>query len=428
MRGIVADGTGRIVTPPLDTYVLIDYNHPMTTTPTPILDPEQQLDSYASYTREATGEGEAIVDCLIEIMEDDKAKPYERLDAQLLLDSIGFGRLALERDAKLTATQPASPPPPRPANPSRPRRPVLELSEETLFLLPPLVRKKTDGGKRIADFLCSVIRGQCAGFEPRHRIRAAKHLAARAFPNDRDPTPDLRGPSLRDAKTLMRSLYAGRREPETPEAAAERAEKAKRDEQAERDAEAAYRAKYSPHPREEWEGRVERDEKWYDFSSYGAAEYERDCYGLYARVRILGSDEAVDAANRDVMHCGMLYDYPVIDRDNPPPDYDPPASERAPDPYGRDSYGYKVMLYVYRSVEAVRAANKGVLGYRRRVELGISDDPDGLPPYYLYTPCEYICDHCDCENVDCCCECACECHSAGGPVEAVGRRSPAPLP
>ena len=47
------------------------------------------VDEYAAYIRQITGDGEAIVDCLIRIMEDDSvgAKPYERLDAQLLLDS-----------------------------------------------------------------------------------------------------------------------------------------------------------------------------------------------------------------------------------------------------------------------------------------------------------------------------------------------------
>ena len=52
------------------------------------------VDEYAAYIRRVTDDGEAIVDCLIRIMEDDSvgAKPYERLDAQLLLDSIGFGK------------------------------------------------------------------------------------------------------------------------------------------------------------------------------------------------------------------------------------------------------------------------------------------------------------------------------------------------
>ena len=165
-------------------------------------------------------------------MEDDSAKPYERLDAQLLLDAIGFGRIAVQHAAAagLTVPQPASPDPPRPANPRRIRRPTLELSEEMLFHLPPLVRRKTDGGRRIADFLVSAVRGQCPGFEPCHRIRAAKHLAARAFSNGRTPEP-----SLRDARGLMENLHASRQERKAAEAAAEQAERAKQDEEAKQD-------------------------------------------------------------------------------------------------------------------------------------------------------------------------------------------------
>ena len=57
---------------------------------------EDDLDFYASYVRQVTDDGDAIVDCLISIMEDEAvgAKPHERLDAQLLLDSIGFGHIA----------------------------------------------------------------------------------------------------------------------------------------------------------------------------------------------------------------------------------------------------------------------------------------------------------------------------------------------
>ena len=390
--------------------------------PSPILDLQDQLASYASYTREASREGEEIVDCLLDIMEDDSAKPYERLDAQLLLDAIGFGRIAVQQAAAgLTVPQPASPDPPRPANPRRLRRPTLDLSEEMLFHLPPLVRRKTDGGRRIADFLVSAVRGQCPGFEPCHRIRAAKHLAARAFSNGRVPEP-----SLGDAKGLMENLHAGRQERKAAEAAAEQAKQTERDEQDEEDEKAEearryaeYRAKFSSHPRDETGAEYEK--AWYDFSTYGAAEFKRDCYGHYALVRIMGSDAAAKAATHSVVECASKYRYKAIDVDDPPPSYDPPESERGPDPYGRDSHGYRALLYMFGSVESVRAANKGAERYERRVEQGISDDPLGLSPY-KYEPCEYICDHCDCDNADCRCACGCVCHGGGSPSD--GARDP----
>ena len=171
------------------------------------------VDEYAAYIRQVTGDGEAIVDCLIRIMEDDSvgAKPYERLDAQLLLDSIGFGRIAVDQAA---ITPQAGPPPmpaaprsPRAANDGTPRRPVLLLSEETLFHLPPIVRQKTDRGRKMADFLNAVVRGEMKDFKPHHWIRAAKHLAARAY--SREVDPERPGLSAQDAMKLIDRLFPG---------------------------------------------------------------------------------------------------------------------------------------------------------------------------------------------------------------------------
>ena len=85
---------------------------------TAVADLADDVDEYAAYIRQVTGDGEAIVDCLIRIMEDDSvgAKPYERLDAQLLLDSIAFGRLALDQ-ASMTPPDGAAPAPPHAPGP-----------------------------------------------------------------------------------------------------------------------------------------------------------------------------------------------------------------------------------------------------------------------------------------------------------------------
>ena len=175
------------------------------------------VDEYAAYIRQVTGDGEAIVDCLIRIMEDDSvgAKPYERLDAQLLLDSIGFGRIAVDHASTIPSAgalpapppMPAVPGSPRAANDRTPRRPVLLLSEETLFHLPPIVRQKTDRGRKMADFLNAVVRGELKDFKPHHWIRAAKHLAARAY--SREVDPERPGLSAQDAMKLIDRLFPG---------------------------------------------------------------------------------------------------------------------------------------------------------------------------------------------------------------------------
>ena len=194
---------------------------------TAVADLADDVDEYAAYIRQVTGDGEAIVDCLIRIMEDDSvgAKPYERLDAQLLLDSIAFGRLAVDQ-ASMTPPDGAAPAPPHapgpppPANPRRPRRPVFVLSEETLFRLPPLVRQKTDKGRKMADFLTAAVRGELQDFRPHHWIRAAKHLAARAYSREIDPDPELPGLSLQGTRALIDKLIADFQERNKPEAAA----------------------------------------------------------------------------------------------------------------------------------------------------------------------------------------------------------------
>ena len=181
--------------------------------PAAIVELEDDRNAYAEYVREITGDGDSIVECLISIMEDDDAKPYEKLDAQLLLDSIGYGRLAAEQaDAADAQPQPNDPDPPRAANPRRPRRPTFTLSEETLFHLPALVREKTDNGKKMADFLNAAINGELPDFKPRHLIRAAKQLTARASSRDRDPNYGLGEIDPDSTMRLIDTLTAGFKE------------------------------------------------------------------------------------------------------------------------------------------------------------------------------------------------------------------------
>ncbi len=176
----------------------------------------ESLDSYASHIRTATDGGDAIVDCLIRIMEDDSvgAKPHERLDAQLLLDSIGFGRLAAQeatRPRPSPETNVAPAPPSAAKTPStagirRPRRPTVVLSAENLVHLPPLVRHKTDDGRTMSEFLTSVVKGEFEDFRPIHHIRAAKQLAARGFNRAQDTSADLPDLSIDDTLAMIQTL------------------------------------------------------------------------------------------------------------------------------------------------------------------------------------------------------------------------------
>ena len=178
---------------------------------------EDDLDFYASYIREITDDGEAIVDCLISIMEDESvdAKPYERLDAQLLLDSIGYGRIALDHASSQqlpTPTPQTKAPTPPTAGPAQgthhSRRPAVILSEDTLFSLPPLVRDRTDRGRKMADFLLKAVTGEFSDFMPHHMLRAVKQLAPRGFAKNREPQPDNITLSVNKTRKLISSLIS----------------------------------------------------------------------------------------------------------------------------------------------------------------------------------------------------------------------------
>ena len=77
-----------------------------------------------------------------------------------------------------------------------------------LFALPPLVRLKTDRGRKMADFLLKAVSGQLDDFRPHHRLRAVKQLAPRGFAKSREPRPDHVDISVGHAQTLISSLIA----------------------------------------------------------------------------------------------------------------------------------------------------------------------------------------------------------------------------
>ena len=140
---------------------------------------------YAAYIRQITGDGEAIVDCLIRIMEDDsvgaKALRAPRRTApprqhRLRKNRRRSGRHHPAGRRRCPRRRPCQPLPDRPG-PRTTRRPGVPsslLSEETLFHLPPIVRQKTGRGRKMADFLNAVVRGEMKDFKPHHWIRAAK--------------------------------------------------------------------------------------------------------------------------------------------------------------------------------------------------------------------------------------------------------------
>ena len=64
----------------------------------------------------------------------------------------------------------------------------------------------------MADFLNAAVNGELPDFKPRHRIRAAKQLAARAYSRDRDPNYGLGEIDPDNTMRLIETLTTGFKE------------------------------------------------------------------------------------------------------------------------------------------------------------------------------------------------------------------------
>ena len=136
-----------------------------------------------------TNDGLAIVDFLLEVMQDryDDFRICHRLQAARLLNTYGN-----EDSPNFIADNPQEPRSDRHnPRPSRPSKFDTELAR--------LIREDTDDGRSIARFLVYVMEGELESFRPHHRMAAARELLDRGFGKSARTGPtETPGPSTDD--------------------------------------------------------------------------------------------------------------------------------------------------------------------------------------------------------------------------------------
>ena len=218
-----------------------------------------------------------------------------------------------------------------------------------------IVRQETNDGRDIVRFYADVMRGVLTGFKTHQRMDAADKLVS--LSSDHTPCAPAPQPAARQPASDHDTVSAA-----TP-----------------------WKTPRKP----EWKHFEYPEDNTYDFSSYGEEDYRRDRYGDKALVHIFGDDETKSAANQAVL------DYKVdqieaqraavhSDHDTCQP-YDPCPSCLVPDPpdddsFGRHTYGYNALVYIYSDKAAARVGYMGAMDHKEKQRLALIAAADAQAP------------------------------------------------
>ena len=209
-----------------------------------------------------------------------------------------------------------------------------------------IVRQETDDGRDIVRFYADVMRGVLTGFKTHERMDAAGKLVSLAS----DHTPCVPAP-----------------QPAAPQPAPDYGTVP---------ANTPFKTPRKP----EWRYFEYPEDNSYDFSIYGEEEYRRDRYGDKALVHIFGDDETKSAANQavldykvDLIEAQRAAVHSEYETCQP---YDPCPSCRVPDPpdddsFGRHTYGYNALIYIYGDKAAARVGYTAAMDHKEKIRLGI---------------------------------------------------------
>ncbi len=218
-----------------------------------------------------------------------------------------------------------------------------------------IVRQETNDGRDIVRFYADVMRGVLTDFKTHQRMDAADKLVS--LSSDHTPCVPAPQPAARQPASDHDTVYAATpwKTPRKPE------------------------WKYFEYP----------EDNTYDFDSYGEEDYRRDRYGDKALQHIFGDDEAKSAANQAVL------DYKVdqieaqraavhSEHDTCQP-YDPCPSCRVPDPpdddsFGRHTYGYNALVYIYSDKATARVGYMGAMDHKEKLRLALIAAADAQAP------------------------------------------------
>ena len=207
-----------------------------------------------------------------------------------------------------------------------------------------IVRQETNDGRDMVRFYADVMRGVLTDFKTHQRMDAADKLVSLAS----DHTPCVPAP------------LSGARKPAP-------------------DHDTMPAATIWDTPRKpEWRHFEYPEDHTYDFDGYGEEDYRRDRYGDKALRHIFGDDETKSAANQAVL------DYKVdqieaqraavnSEHDTYQPS-DPPACpvpRHGDDSFGRNTYGYNALVYIYGDKAAARAGCMAAIDHKEKIRLAL---------------------------------------------------------
>ena len=229
-----------------------------------------------------------------------------------------------------------------------------------------IIQQETNDGRDIARFFIDVMEGTRTGFNQHFRFAAAEVLINRGYDVVAALCPDPAAHAPKPQPALYRDTDA-----HTGAVGAD------------------------PMPETAWKWKSEwthfeyPEDRTYDFSIYGEDEYDRDTYGHKALVHIFGDDEIKSAANQAVL------DYKVdqieaqraaihSDHDTCQPS-DPCPSCRVPDPpdddsFGRHTYGYNALVYIYSDKTTARVGYMGAMDHKEKIRLSLLAADDAHDP------------------------------------------------
>ena len=229
-----------------------------------------------------------------------------------------------------------------------------------------IIQQETNDGRDIARFFIDVMEGTRTGFNQHFRFAAAEVLINRGYDVVAalcpDPAAHLPAP--------VPAPYSGT-DAHTGAVGAD------------------------PVPETTWKWKSEwthfeyPEDNTYDFSSYGEDDYHRDVYGDKALVHIFGDDETKSASNQAVLDYKVdqieAQRAAVHSEDDTCQPYDPCPSCRVPDPpdddsFGRHTYGYNALVYIYSDKATARVGYMGAMDHKEKLRLALIAAVDAQAP------------------------------------------------
>ena len=303
----------------------------------------QENSSFSDVVRDETDNGDRIINFLFSVMmgEIEGARQHHRNEAGKQLARLDpLMARALAEDNKPRRSRPLH---------------TGAVGAGAGTALDEIVRQETNDGRDIVRFYADVMRGVLTDFKTHQRMDAADKLVS--LSSDHTPCVPAPQPAARQPASDHDTVSAA-----TP-----------------------WKTPRKP----EWRYFEYPEDHTYDFSSYGEEDYRRDRYGDKALVHIFGDDETKSAANQAVLdykvdqieaqRAAVHSDHDTCQPSDPCPNClvpDPPDD----DSFGRHTYGYNALVYIYGDKAAARAGYMAAIDHKEKLRLALIAAADAQAP------------------------------------------------